>query len=546
MPRAKSKLGAWIDRTSFRAAEFLNPILIKEGRQALKSRGFSVPFLLVLLACLFWSFLGVSINENVYYGAVGWDFFSAYYLILAFPLLVIVPFGAFRSLTGEREDGTYELLSITTLRPLQIVNGKLASALMQMAVYLSAVAPCIAFTYLLRGIDLFAIATMLFWLVSASLLLSVFCLMLATLTTAKHWQVLMSVMVIAALMFIFFSTFPIVLEGELQRLPWGLAVETWEFWAGSFATFSGVSMIGALSYSVAHAQLKFPTDNRSTSVRIVMLLCSVVYTSWIGWASYTFSESADDVIAPIAISAAFFFPFWFIMGAFLVGEYGELSRRIRRTLPKTMAGRMFTAWFIPGSGTGYVFTICCAGAGSIFGIVMGFYADLRLPNTNTMFRFIDTRQLVQILVYFPLYLVFYLSIGRLLVVGLRKRIHVGVVASLLLHLIILATGCIVPFAVDNISMQTNFRDMETRHIIETTNVFWVLIEAYEDNISGTIFALHLLGLGGVSMILILLNLNSVIKEIRQQRVAEPKRVREEKAAQAGPPAPALPTNPFSD
>ena len=41
---------------------------------------------------------------------------SGYYCILAFPLLVIVPFSAFRSLAAEREDGTYELLSITTRR----------------------------------------------------------------------------------------------------------------------------------------------------------------------------------------------------------------------------------------------------------------------------------------------------------------------------------------------------------------------------------------------------------------------------------------------
>ena len=34
------------------------------------------------------------------------------YMILAFPLLVIVPYGAFRSLAGEREDRTFELFPL--------------------------------------------------------------------------------------------------------------------------------------------------------------------------------------------------------------------------------------------------------------------------------------------------------------------------------------------------------------------------------------------------------------------------------------------------
>ena len=39
-----------------------------------------------------------------------------YYAILAFPLAVVVPYAAFRSLAAEREDNTYDLLSITTLQ----------------------------------------------------------------------------------------------------------------------------------------------------------------------------------------------------------------------------------------------------------------------------------------------------------------------------------------------------------------------------------------------------------------------------------------------
>ena len=117
------------------------------------------------------------------------------------PLLIVVPYAAFRSLAGEREDGTFELLSITTLSARQIVLGKLGSAILQMMVYYSALAPCIAFTYLLRGIDIITIALLLAYSFMASLLLSVFGLAMATVTKARHWQVLLSVVFVMALLY---------------------------------------------------------------------------------------------------------------------------------------------------------------------------------------------------------------------------------------------------------------------------------------------------------------------------------------------------------
>ena len=78
--------------------------------------------------------------------------------------------------------------------------GKLGSAILQMMVYYSALAPCIAFTYLLRGIDIITIGLFLAYTFMASLLLSIFGLMMATVTRARHWQVLLSVVFVMALL----------------------------------------------------------------------------------------------------------------------------------------------------------------------------------------------------------------------------------------------------------------------------------------------------------------------------------------------------------
>ena len=75
----------------------------------------------------------------------GEDFFSWFYGVLSFATMVIVPFTAYRSLLTEREHNTYELLSISTLKPQQVVRGKLASAMLQVFLYYAAIGPFIAF-----------------------------------------------------------------------------------------------------------------------------------------------------------------------------------------------------------------------------------------------------------------------------------------------------------------------------------------------------------------------------------------------------------------
>jgi len=115
---------------------------------------------------LFWGWLWmllfiVSGLTAIYYAPVGPSVLMGYYAVLSVPLLIVVPYAAFRSLAGEWEDGTFELLSITALSARQIVTGKLASAVLQMLVYYSALAPCVAFTYLLRGIDIVSIFLLL-------------------------------------------------------------------------------------------------------------------------------------------------------------------------------------------------------------------------------------------------------------------------------------------------------------------------------------------------------------------------------------------------
>ena len=144
------------------------------------------------------------------------------------PVRVVVPFAAFRSLAAEREDNTYDLLSITTLRPRQIISGKLGSAVVQMAVYFSAITPCLAFTYLLRGVDVPTIALILAYTFVASLALAMFGLLLATLTQQRYHQVILSVALVALLLWVYYSCAILFYGAEVTRAlraDLGLSVE---------------------------------------------------------------------------------------------------------------------------------------------------------------------------------------------------------------------------------------------------------------------------------------------------------------------------------
>ena len=105
-------------------SDWANPILVKETRQALKSRQFVLTFMLLLAASWLMSLFGMLLGgASIEFGSVGTEFFLWYFNILALAVLVIVPFGCYRSLLAEREQTTFELLSITALSPRQVIWG---------------------------------------------------------------------------------------------------------------------------------------------------------------------------------------------------------------------------------------------------------------------------------------------------------------------------------------------------------------------------------------------------------------------------------------
>jgi hypothetical protein len=518
--------GTWkaIERALERLGDRLNPILVKETRQALKSRQFLITFALLLFLGWGWSILGIAmIGPAAWVATSGATMFVGYFIILAFPLLIVVPFGAFRSLAAEQETRTFELLSITALGTRQIVVGKLGSAILQMSVYLSAVSPCLGFTYLLRGIDVVSIFFLLFWLVLASLGLSAIALLMATITPKRHLQVIPMVVSMLGLFVAFIAS--IFLSVEFMESGAARTSTSWEFWAvnaGFVTAFAGYFL---MICEAAAARLSFASDNRSSRLRAIMVLHQMLFTGWmvIPW----LVDTADaDLYLAFMIPAGLQ---WYFLGTLMIGESTRLSGRVKRQLPQSFLGRAFLTWFYPGPASGYALAfsgLLCSLATVIVGACLDSINGWRTP------RYAGATALWDNVIPFGIlglsYIVIYLGLGLLVVRTLRRVTSAGLLMSAITQIVLLLLGCVVPLVIQWTSPQLRYLDYS---LLQVTNPLWSLAHVLSrPALSQTSVLLAIVPLAAV--VVLLLNLPGMVREVRNIRIIKPKRVLEEDAALA--------------
>ena len=257
--------------------ERAGPIVVKEVRQSLKSKQFTISFGLTLLASVVWTVLAISLTvPRIYYIPGGMTLLVGFLCIMIVPLMIIIPASAIRSLIAETEDSTYELLSISALSASQIVYGKMISACLQIVLYVSALAPCILLTYLLRGVSLFEILLFLGLTITFSVCETALALLLAAISQTRVLQVFATLAAIGGLI--------------IGAIAWAA------FIIGNIDTFTFVSLdliivllallvciafAISLALRAAAAALDFPSENNSTPLRWRLMLFIYVCTFWV-------------------------------------------------------------------------------------------------------------------------------------------------------------------------------------------------------------------------------------------------------------------------
>jgi ABC-type transport system involved in multi-copper enzyme maturation permease subunit len=512
---------AWLDTRLERAGEWLNPILVKEARQAMKSRQFSITFTLLLTFGLFWSFLGVSMQmPGIYYAPGGAQMLLGYFYILLIPMMLVVPFAAYRSLAAEREDGTYELLSVTSLSARRIVSGKLGSVLLQMLVYYSALGPSIAFTYLLRGVDVLTIAFVMAITLLLSLMLSLIGLFLASLARGRHWQLMISVVLIlgcglAAWGWGFIVTM-LMVEGS------GGPFQEPEFWSVMAGMGTAYLTYFWVLFAATESLNTFAAENRSTRLRIAVLVQLAVCFGWICFGAATFATLPTDFIYTVILFAA---GHWVLYGTLMSGEFPKLSPRVARQLPGTFLGRALTCWFWPGPATGYVFSVGAFGVFLLAVILMVYQMAGNWQDAAVWGSLVWG------------YLATYLAIGRLILIPARRISPRGFVLPVLINTLILLAAVAIPLIIE--AFTADFRYIRGYSWRQITNWLWTFTEAMGNSrgpgtvlIPTTVAPLVLI-CGIVSFVAMLFLARGAVM---QQQRAVPQRVREDERQPSHGPA----------
>jgi ABC-type transport system involved in multi-copper enzyme maturation permease subunit len=330
--------------------ERANPVLVRELRQAFRGKQFRIVFALSSTYGLVASWIAIAASDDP--TQVGQGLFIALSVALSIACLVLVPVGAFQSLASEWEEGTWDLLELTDLRPRRIVWGKLQTAGVQCLLYFVGMAPFLVFCFVLRGVGPLLILMLMGHLLIGSLAATAVAIALSSLSRQR---------VLRGILLGLFVIFLVQIGGGLASLligasvirAGGMAFGTGAGWIAAAGYATGMFMLTAVAYSAACARLSHPEENRSTPLRIVASCGVALHLCWLALMQGATSTSSVDVGVSLSVGAVFVALF----GALFASEHEAFGRRTRLQVPAHPLRARFAAPWLPGGARGYLWLV---------------------------------------------------------------------------------------------------------------------------------------------------------------------------------------------
>ena len=416
--------------------DWLNPIVVKELRQAVRSRGVVAALLLFLLLQLVIIGIYVLNYDARTRGGVevlegGRQLFQVIQGIMLGTCLLIPAYAGIR-LGAERSDTNVDLLFISTLRPRSIVSGKLFSAVVLALLVFSACTPFMTFTYLLRGLDIPTILVVLMidfmvvlWAIQAAIFLAVIPVPLAVRFLFLLWG-------LGSL--IGLLTWTLERTSALLRFGLGLAMDSWEFWAIWLTAGLFLLASAGLLFVWSVAILSPPSANRSLRVRLYLLglwLVTGVAALW-----------ACSVVAYAGL-----FEVWLMVTGLLfalqvvisINERDSWGPRVARSIPRRWWLRLPAFLVYSGSAGGIAFALLMFAL--TFAVGYGFL-HLHATGVEALTLGSSLRFLLLMFLYAYCFCMSALLIQRTLMARQLKQVGTWLVALLLLGL-----GSVGPYLV---------------------------------------------------------------------------------------------------
>lgn len=247
----------------------VNPIVVKETRQAVSSRLVSSGLLLFLITQVVTMFLMMTarnVGDSEHADMrLGREFFTIVQGILLGTCMLLIPAMTGMRLAGERSDVKVDLFFISSLSPRAVVAGKLMAAMAVALLIFSACTPFMAFAYILRGLDMPTIMLVLLADLLSVLVATMVTLFCAAIPTNRGFRLLLGLFAFIFLCYLFAGT--LALTNEFLEFGVG-NMDSWEFWAAIAGCAALILGLVGQVFVWTVALISPPTANRALPVRV--------------------------------------------------------------------------------------------------------------------------------------------------------------------------------------------------------------------------------------------------------------------------------------
>lgn len=344
-----------------RVCDRLNPVLLKELRQAVRSR-LIVVVAMLFLAVLVLTALIILLNyaaetavwrENSRLGTTMFGWVGG---ILGVASLVI-PLHIGARFSGERTGRGSELYMIASLTPGQLVRGKFQAGLSLLLLMLSLSAPFMVLAYLLRGLSLGLVFTVVLLLQVGASVLLMFTLAAGSGRPRNANAARARMAATSALaVFLGLTILPGAIMDMVEELSRGQEVFGREYWIMVSAILAVAASVESVLYSVALCQLSPKASNRFMPLRISLSGAWLVGFG-AAWGVESLLGGTEAQSVWVVCSMVIFS----LIPAVVLSEPDGISFRVRRQIPRSGLLRLVAYPYFSGPVRGVCFCVLHAG-----------------------------------------------------------------------------------------------------------------------------------------------------------------------------------------
>lgn len=326
----------------------LNPILVKELRQAVRSWAVTGLLLLFLTALFiislgFLVFQSFDVNPDM---QLGGEMFSWFTGILAVACVLFIPLYMGVRVAAERQENNPDLFYVSTLSPARIILGKFLCGTYMALLFFSACMPFMAFSNILRGVDLPTIFYILFFLFLVVCVVNMIAIFLACIPASRPFKVLFTLFGFIASFWLIFPVIAISLQA--LRAGIGTTMGGRDFWIDTLTQIALGAAVTGLFYVMAVALVSPISSNRALPVRIyISVIWLLTGLLCLGWAAKTgHPETVYGWFVPM-------FLLLLVSLIVVISNSDVLSHRVRRSIPQSR-WKQFPAFLVFNGAAGGV------------------------------------------------------------------------------------------------------------------------------------------------------------------------------------------------